>query len=276
MRKVIIISTKNPTEILLENIKRYREFYKDFDIIIIDSKSTNKEIFYQISQDVKIDYAENENYVLGAWKYAINKYDYDLYLFVQDTLVPLYRIEGIDIIKDFTNIIYDIPYYAPLGYSNNNMNLKDLERLRETYRNTKFSFISDIKEDMIICGGAHTSFLANKENSKKIIELEDVYKERQIKKEKIDCNFSERTIGIMADYLRLNRLIMTYYFHKINGGRKWKWILKLYEIEYENKYENEYETYMKYNMKLNIKLIWNWILNLYEIKYEIYIKLIWN
>lgn len=220
MRKVIIISTKNPTEILLENIKRYKEFYKDFDIIIIDSKSTNKEIFSQISQDIKIDYAENENYVLGAWKYAIDKYDYDLYLFVQDTLVPLKRIEGIDIIKDFSNIIYDIPYYAPIGYSNNDMNLKDLERMRETYRNTKFSFISDIKEDMIICGGAHTSFLANKENSKKIIELEDVYQEKQIKKEKIDCNFSERTIGIMADYLRLNRLIMTYYFHKINGGRK--------------------------------------------------------
>jgi len=219
MRKVIIISTKNPTEILLENIRRYKEFYKDFEIIIIDSNSTNLEIFDRLPRDIIIDYAKNENYVLGAWKYAIDKYDYDLYLFVQDTLVPLRRIEGIDLIKDFSKIIYDIPYYAPIGYSNNEMNLKDLERLRETYRNTKFSFISDIPADMIIQGGAHTSFLANKENSKKIIELEDVYKEKQIKKEKIDCNFTERTLGIMADYLGLNRMIMTTYFHKINGGR---------------------------------------------------------
>jgi len=220
MRKVIIISTKNPTELLLENIRRYKEFYKDFEIIIIDSNSTILEIFDRLPRDIIIDYAKNENYVLGAWKYAIEKYDYDLYLFVQDTLVPLRRIEGIDIIKDFSNIIYDIPYYTKLGLTKTEMNYEDLERLRETYRNTKFSFISNIPTEAIILCGAHTSFLANKENSKKIIELEDVYKEKQIKKEKIDCNFTERTLGIMADYLGLNRMIMTRYFHKVNGGRK--------------------------------------------------------
>lgn len=220
MRKVIIISTKNPTELLLENIRRYKEFYKDFEIIIIDSNSINLEIFDRLPRDIIIDYAKNENYVLGAWKYAIEKYDYDLYLFVQDTLIPLRRIEGIDIIKDFSNIIYDIPYYTKLGLTKTEMNYEDLERLRETYRNTKFSFISNIPAEAIILCGAHTSFLANKENSKKIIELEDVYKEKQIKKEKIDCNFTERTLGIMADYLGLNRMIMTTYFHKVNGGRK--------------------------------------------------------
>jgi hypothetical protein len=220
MKKAVIISTKNPTQLLLEVIKRYKEFYKDFKIIIIDSNSDNTEIFNYIPNDVIIDYANNNNFVLGAWKYAINKYNYDLYLFVQDSLIPLKRIEGINLIKDFSNIIYDMPYYAKIGYTNNDMNLKDLERLRETYRNTKFSFISNIPEETIITGGAHTSFLANKENSKKIIELEDVYEEKGIKKEKIDCNFSERTIGIMADYLKLNRLIMSNYFHKINGGRK--------------------------------------------------------
>jgi hypothetical protein len=220
MKKVVIICTKNPSKLLLEVINRYQKFYKDFDIIIIDSNSDNTEIFNYIPDGVIIDYAKNNNYVLGAWKYAINKYNYDLYLFVQDTLVPLKRIEGIDIIKDFSNIIYDIPYYSKIGYSNCNINLKDLERLRETYRNTKFSFISNIPAETIIIGGAHTSFLTNKENSKKIIELEDVYEEKGIKKEKIDCNLSERTIGIIADHLKLNRLDMSEYFYKINGGRK--------------------------------------------------------
>ena len=40
-----------------------------------------------------------------------------------------------------------------------------------------YDFISKIPADI-----THTSFLANKEISKKLIELEDVYK-------KIDCNF---------------------------------------------------------------------------------------
>jgi len=91
-------------------------YYKDFDIIIIDSNSTDVEIFNEIPKDVIIDY-------------AINKYDYYLYLFVQDTLIPLERIEGIDIIRDFSNIIYDNPYTAKIGQSNNDMNSNDLERL---------------------------------------------------------------------------------------------------------------------------------------------------
>ena len=126
MRKVVIISTKNPTQILLECIRRYKIFYKDFDIIIIDSNSTDVEIFNEIPKDVIIDYAKNNNYVSGAWKYAINKYDYDLYLFVQDTLIPLARIEGIDIIRDFSNIIYDFPYTAEIGKTNNDINYEDL------------------------------------------------------------------------------------------------------------------------------------------------------
>jgi hypothetical protein len=220
MRKAVIISTKNPTEILLESIRRYKIFYKDFDIIIIDSNSNETDIFKHIPNDVIIDYAKNNNYVSGAWKYAINKYDYDLYLFVQDTLIPLMRIEGIDIIRDFSNIIYDIPYTAKIGQTNNDINYKDLERLRDTYKNTKFDFISKIPAETIFTGMAHTSFLANKENSKKLIELEDVYQKKGIIKEKIDCNFTERTFGILADYLKIDRLIMTSYFHKINGGRK--------------------------------------------------------
>lgn len=220
MRKAVIISTRNPTEILLESIRRYKIFYKDFDIIIIDSNSNETDIFKYIPNDVIIDYAKNNNYVSGAWKYAINKYDYDLYLFVQDTLIPLMRIEGIDIIRDFSNIIYDIPYTAKIGQTNNDINYKDLERLRDTYKNTKFDFISKIPAETIFTGMAHTSFLANKENSKKLIELEDVYKRKGIIKEKIDCNFTERTFGILADYLKLDRLIMTTHFHKINSGRK--------------------------------------------------------
>ena len=220
MRKVVIISTKNPTEILLESIRRYKIFYKEFDIIIIDSNSTDIDIFNKIPKDVIIDYAKNNNYVSGAWKYAINKYDYDLYLFVQDSLIPLARIEGIDIIRDFSNIIYDIPYTAKIGQSNNDINYENLERLRNTYRDTKFDFISKMSAETNIIGMAHTSFLANKENSKKLIELEEVYEKKEIIKEKIDCNISERTFGILADYLKLDRLIMISYFHKVNGGRK--------------------------------------------------------
>ena len=119
-------------------------YYKDFDIIIIDSNSTDVEIFNEIPKDVIIDYAKNNNYVSGAWKYAINKYDYDLYLFVQDSLIPLARIEGLEIIRDFSNIVYDIPYTAKIGQSDNKMNFNDLERLRYTYKDIIYKKLINI------------------------------------------------------------------------------------------------------------------------------------
>jgi hypothetical protein len=220
MRKAVIISTKDPTELLLSNIDKYKLYYGDFNIIIIDSNSTKTEIFNEIPPDVIIDYAKNNNYVLGAWKYAINKYDYDLYLFVQDSLVPLKRIEELDFIDNFSNIMFDIPYTACISFSELEINLKDFNKLRNIYINSKFSFISNIPSNNIITGCAHTSFLANKETSKKLIELDDVYKEKGINKNKIDCNLSERTLGILADYYNIKRLSMNNYFDKINLGRK--------------------------------------------------------
>jgi len=219
MRKAIIISTKNPTELLLTNIYKCKLYYNDFDIIIIDSNSTETEIFNKIPPDVIIDYAKNNNYVLGAWKYAINKYDYDLYLFIQDSLIPLERIKELDNINDFSNIMFDIPYNAYISVSGLELNLTEFNRLRNIYINTKFSFISNMPHNTIITGCAHISFLANKEISKKLIELEDVYQEKGINKTKTDCRLSERALGILADHYKINRLSMKNYFEKINLGR---------------------------------------------------------
>ena len=222
MRKVIIISAKNPTETLLHNINNCKIYYNDFKIIIIDSNSNEMRIYKIIEEnfkDIIIDYAKNVNYELGAWKYAINKYDYDLYFFIQDTLIPTRRIDDLNNINNFNNIIYNCPYVCQIGVSGSEMNFDDLKRLRDIYRNTKFSFISELHHETYINGSSHTSFLANKEISKKIIELEDVYEEKMILKKKIDSHLSERTVGIIIDCLGIEKKSMKDYFHKINGGR---------------------------------------------------------
>ena len=80
--RVCIISTKNPTQDLIDTIYNIKLYYDEFDIIIIDSNSTRKRLFKLVPSDCIIDYCKNKNWELGAWTYAFNKYNhYKVYMF---------------------------------------------------------------------------------------------------------------------------------------------------------------------------------------------------
>jgi hypothetical protein len=74
MKKLCIISTKNPNSILINTISKVKEYYSDFDIIIIDSDSDNMETFKKIPSDIKIHMIKNKNWELGAWNYAFTPF----------------------------------------------------------------------------------------------------------------------------------------------------------------------------------------------------------
>ena len=46
--------------------------------------------------------------------------------------------------RDFSNIVYDIPYTAKIGQSDNKMNFNDLERLRYTYKDIIYKKLINI------------------------------------------------------------------------------------------------------------------------------------
>ena len=215
--RLAIFSTRNPTQILYNTIANMRYYYPDFDIVVIDSDSDNSDMLYKICedfQDIKIEFIKNKNYELGAWHYAFYKYNnYKVYMFLQDTLCPTCRIPDFDNLILIDNIVFSfhyMPYIAEGGY---------IENLRDIYRGSELSFISEFPDDHVITGGAHSSFIANKNICAKILELEDVYREKQLVKSKIDSWLSERTVGIMSDWLGCYRVDIMPFFHKFNGGR---------------------------------------------------------
>lgn len=210
-----VIVAKNPTFILLITIEKLRLFYPDFDILIIDSDSSNKDIYSKIKQDnIMIMYTKNKNYELGALYKAFERFNnYKIYMFLQDTLIPKARIPKLDLNNFINGNFYSCEYQPKIsdgGY---------LEELRHVYRNTELNFISEIPEDQIINGAAHCSFITDNENVKKILSLEKPYIDNKLNKTKIDSWLSERTIGIMADHLNLNRIDMYQYFEKVHGNR---------------------------------------------------------
>ena len=67
------------------------------------------------------------------------------------------------------------------------------------YKDTELNFISEMSENTLITGAAHSSFIANSNITKKILQLEKIYIDKKLIKTKIDSWLSERTVGIMAD-----------------------------------------------------------------------------
>lgn len=211
--RLCVISTKNPTNVLLQTIQNVKDLYPEFDIVIIDSDSNNKSNFSLVPPDCIIDFCKNKNWELGAWKYAFNKYnDYKVYMFIQDTLIPTKRVPDLDSNLYINGTIYTCNYRARISDGGFFYNLINV------YKDSNLQFISEFSPDFQIIGAAHSSFITNKDNVNIILQLENVYEKKQIVKCKIDSWLAERTIGIMADR-SVNRIDMGYCFNKINGNR---------------------------------------------------------
>ena len=217
MSKIAVICCKNPSYILHYNILNIKHNYPDFKIVIIDSDSKDIHVLEQIKKqfnDIDIELIKNQNYELGAWYYAFHKYNnYDIYMFIQDTLILTNKIENLEQDVLINDIVYSCHYTARIkdgGY---------LENLHDIYKNTKFNFITQIHPDQFIQGSAHTSFIAKRDIVKKVLELEDIYREKQLYKSKIESWLSERTLGIVLTSLNCNKCDMTPYTFKIHGNR---------------------------------------------------------
>jgi hypothetical protein len=72
-RCLCVISSKNPSHILLNNITNLKIFYPEFDIVVIDSDSSVLTHYDLLPPDVKVEYCKNKNWELGAWYYAFKK-----------------------------------------------------------------------------------------------------------------------------------------------------------------------------------------------------------
>ena len=211
--RLAVICSFNPTATLLSTVTKIHEFYEEFDIVIIDSDSTDCSIYDLLPSDCKIEYIKNKNYELGAWTYAFKTYpNYEVYMFIQDTLIPNCRIPNFDKIHYENGTIYTFNYHPTLeagGY---------IQDLYNVYRDSNLHFISQLEPTMNITGCAHTSFITNKEHILLILQLEDAYIQKNLKKTKIDSWLSERTVGIMADKFS-KRINIWDFFTKIHGNR---------------------------------------------------------
>lgn len=208
------ISSKNPTPVLIETVDNLKLFYPEFDIVVVDSDSSDFTNYSFLPKDVKVEYCKNKNWELGAFYYAFKKYsDYDIYMFIQEGLVPLRRIPGLDTDNYEKNVVYSFHYEALLwqgGYYDDLVNI---------YKNSSLHFISELGPNYPIIGAAHSSFLTTKENAYEMLKLEEPYMEKNIVKTKVHSWLAERTGGLIPEINKYKRIDITSHFHKYNLKR---------------------------------------------------------
>jgi hypothetical protein len=182
---LVTICTKDPTEILLENIESIKFFYPEFDILVVDSNSTkNLYIFEKLPKDI-IFMTGHENYELGAWTMALRNYgdNYKQYMFLQDVVIPISRIKGFD--SNQQDIFYSFHFRQKL----NDMGSGCFERLKNVYQETELHFMTefnpdnDYKEISDFVFSTHSCFISGRDISKKIVfSLEAPYENKGLKK----------------------------------------------------------------------------------------------
>lgn len=178
IKKLAIISAKDPNCTLYLAIHGLKEYYPDFDIVVIDSDSTETYMYEMIKEDVKaIHLSKNHNFEVGAYKIGYELYPhYDIYLCMQDGIIPKKQI--------FTEYISDNDQYAilsttcppvsgnyidkPIGINGNVLypKLPELDDilLGSTYEQDYVGF--DYDKDSLV---AHNTFLVSKSTLKKFI-----------------------------------------------------------------------------------------------------------
>ena len=229
LKKMCVISTKDPTNILIETITNLKKFYPDFDIVLVDSdsKDTNSDIFKKIPDFVKIEFIKNKNYELGAYHYAFNKYNnYDVYMFIQDNFTPVDLYEF-----DYKNIVEsDYLYFFKFRPTYTDHNTAPA---LDYYIGTEFDYLTKIPKRSKVLGCQHNTFITNKKIANEILKLENVYLEKNIKKTVKDCWFSQKSISLVGSKHTKNIIDMQPigpYFAKTHGMRSYKKIGSKYII----------------------------------------------
>jgi len=113
MRRLAILCSRNPDQLLVDTVRGLNELYSEFDIVVVDSNSTDVSTYDEIRDDVMaVHLAKNDNYEIGAYKFAYELYpDYDVYMCIQDSFCPSIKVE-LDNLAD--NQICCAPLYQGL------------------------------------------------------------------------------------------------------------------------------------------------------------------
>tara|TARA_R110002096_G_C14639352_1_gene725454 strand:+ start:3283 stop:3939 length:657 start_codon:yes stop_codon:yes gene_type:complete len=215
LEKILItICAKDPTIELKRTIDNALSIYKNADIIVIDSDSSDTSTYELLESDEKYNnvsvlYHMNLNYELGAWKIAYKNYpNYSHYMFIQDSTLPIAKL-SYDDLDDST--VYTWPWQYGFQTHKELLTSGVAEHLTKgTKLEQEFLKYMDIEFSL----ATHNSFVANNTATNNILSIF-----KTLPTCKLGSCSMERLLGLAVLLLKIETRDMRPYFRKTHVGR---------------------------------------------------------
>lgn len=197
-----IISSYNPTNVLIECVTNIQNLYPEFDIVVVDSDSSNIDTYKQIN--VEVIMAKNKNFEMGAYKIASSKYpNYTMYMCIQDTFIPTSRVEF-----DPNNVYL---WYHPTGFT---LHWETLPYAREFFKNTQYAEFLEKHSNTNFTLAFASNFICSRAMLQTILSTSPNFPKNKMG----SCTY-ERLLGLIFLYHNCNIIDVKNNFKKINLSR---------------------------------------------------------
>jgi hypothetical protein len=221
------------TEQCYKNVLSLQDQLPEAKIVVVNNNSTNTSYLDKLPETITVeDNVYPSTYEAGALLHAFNKYDFENYFLIQDSIEMYDCFEIIDYTKQDYEFVFALNLFCPASHMTNDNH--------KNYIKTNFKSLSYLL--FMQAGIATNSFIAKKNHIQKIVDA-GIFVENNLPKNKLASECWERVFGlafykskiklktVKASYDRklmssINHLSQTNIEHVLKMGEKFhKYIL---------------------------------------------------
>ena len=233
MNLLVVVPSYNMTEQCYKNVLSLQDQLPKAKIVVVNNNSTNTSYLDKLPETITVeDNVYPSTYEAGALLHAFNKYDFENYFLIQDSIEMYDCFEIIDYTKQDYEFVFALNLFCPASHMTNDNH--------KNYIKTNFKSLSYLL--FMQAGIATNSFIAKKHHIQKIVDA-GIFVESNLPKNKLASECWERVFGlafykskiklktVKASYDRklmssINHLSQTNIEHVLKMGEKFhKYIL---------------------------------------------------
>ena len=210
MNLLVVVPSYNMTEQCYKNVLSLQAQLPEAKIVVVNNNSKDTSYLDELPETITVeDNLYPSTYEAGALLHAFNKYDFENYFLIQDSIEMYDCFEIIDYTNKDYEFVLALNLFCPASHMMNNNHKEFLK--------ANFKSISHLL--YMQAGIATNSFIAKKHHIQKIVDA-GVFVESNLPKHKLASECWERVFGLSfyKNKIKLKCLKTSYDRNMMSGG----------------------------------------------------------
>lgn len=210
MNLLVVVPSYNMTEQCYKNVLSLQAQLPEAKIVVVNNNSKDTSYLDELPETITVeDNLYPSTYEAGALLHAFNKYDFENYFLIQDSIEMYDCFEIIDYTNKEYEFVLALNLFCPASHMMNNNHKEFLK--------ANFKSISHLL--YMQAGIATNSFIAKKHHIQKIVDA-GVFVESNLPKHKLASECWERVFGLSfyKNKIKLKCLKTSYDRNMMSGG----------------------------------------------------------